>query len=282
MEPYDTPNEVLEEVVMEEDFTTKTVHLKRTLRRRIPMVLVATFLYFLLRYIDPNIAFNPVHSRTFEILIIAIFLITLFIGQYVRTLPPETYREQSTYKHIKQLYSLFDFLSVIPYLMAIVSLMNTFLLSFSPISGSSMEPNFSDDEAVIFQHITHDYERFDVVILYVEDLDDPYLIKRVIGLPGETIVIDHNEVYIDGNLIAQDFIDQSTVETLCVQSTDRDYCSWIIPDDSYFVLGDNRDGSAIDSGFNGYSVDSRTFGPVSTDHIYGSVIFTFKDYNIMD
>ena len=152
-----------------------------------------------------------------------------------------------------------------------------------------MEPNFSDDQAVLFSHLSDQYERFDVVIIYRDNEAHPYLIKRIIGLPNETVRISNNEIYINDVLLPQDFIDQNVIKTYCTNQnisdfgvyTDNQNCSFTVPENAYFVLGDNRDGNGIEPS-TGYSLDSRYFGPITTENIYGKVVFTFKDYNLIN
>ena len=110
--------------------------------------------------------------------------------------------------------------------------------------------------------------------------EDPYLIKRVVGLPGETVIIDHGDVYIDSVLLEQNFIDQNEVYTLCTDDQ-SEYCEFDVPEGSYFVMGDNRDGNAV-SELSGYSIDSRILGPIEEQNIYGKVILKFKDYNLFN
>ena len=184
-------------------------------------------------------------------------------------------------KGLKQLNNILEYLVMLPVIMVLITVINAFFVSFSPISGTSMEPNFHDKEAVLFSHVDKDYERFDVIILRVDSLNEPYLIKRVIGLPGEIIVIDHNEIYIDSELLTQDFIDQDIVKTYRVASSDPNYCEFKVPEDYYFVLGDNRDGNGIDIP-SGYSIDSRTFGPVHRDDTYGKVVYHIANIPIFD
>lgn len=275
--------EVVEEIVDQfEDYTLDTTSERSSLLRRLPLVLGTTLLYFIIRGFDPNYVFNPVNANVFELIAFIILVFSLFSLMLLVRLDRTTFHMKETLTKVKRVNDILDFFSVVPVLMLLITLVNIFFVSFSPISGTSMEPNFHDDQAVIFSHLNPKYERFDVVIVYVESLNDPYLIKRIIGLPGETVLIDDNEIYIDGVLLVQDFIDQEQVNTYCVSGQYINYCSFTVPENSYFVLGDNRDGHAVDGVVSGYSIDSRTFGSVSVDDIYGKVIVTFKDYNLLD
>ena len=159
-----------------------------------------------------------------------------------------------------------------------------FFVSLSPITGTSMMPNFDDEDAVLFSHMSSEYERYDVIIVHQNSESAPYLIKRIVGLPGETVSIDNNRMFINDVLLIEEYIDSSVVKTYCTNQTigtyiDDNHCTFIVGANEYFVLGDNRDGGAASN--SGTSIDSRYFGPVNTDSIYGKVIFKFKDYNLI-
>ncbi len=276
------PTPDVDQPVEVESFTLETTSQRSSLMRRIPIVFTLSLLYFVLRGFDPNYVFNPVNADIFIFLNILAMVSSIYGLSLVVKVKEEEYHFKNVYKIFKRTNEILDFFGVIPALMVIFTVVNMTFVSFSPISGTSMEPNFHDDEAVIFQHNLDSFERFDVVIIYVEELVDPYLIKRVIGLPGETVVIDHNEIYINGELLVQDFIDQDLVTTYCISASDINYCEFQVPQNEYFVLGDNRDGHAVVGQVSGYSVDSRTFGTVPVTDIFGKVILTFKDYNLLD
>lgn len=134
-----------------------------------------------------------------------------------------------------------------------------FTLQSYEVKGSSMEPNiyegqyFLVNKAVYFFRSPH---RGDVVVCHrpikSEDVyiksEDVY-IKRVIGLPGETIEITKGKVYINGEPLEEPYLEEFM----------HDYHRCEIPDNHYFVLGDNRDGSS----------DSRAWGPVPEGYIVG-------------
>jgi signal peptidase I len=271
---------------MEEDYQIESISIRKTLRFRVTSGIVLIVLFLLLRELDVYSAFNPINSFAFTLitLVILIYCIVVLFVDYSTN--KNEYHKKEIYKRYKTLNNIYDYFSVIPYLMAIFTVLNMFVFSFSPISGSSMEPNYSDNEAVVFSHLTATYDRFDVVIVYVEEFDEPYLIKRVIGLPGETVVIDNNVITIEKDgvqtRLEQEFIDTDTVKTICYNHTDTSHCSWTLGEEEYFVLGDNRDGNGVnDSSSHGYSLDSRKFDEVKISEIYGKVVFKFKDFNIL-
>jgi signal peptidase I len=282
-EVIEDSEEIVEMLIdQENDFTIETLSIRKSLRFRMPIILFEILLFYILLYFDSNIDFNPVNSSVFIGItggILLLIVIIYYVNYHARN---KEYFHKSYYYGYKALNETFDFLSVIPHLILLITIFNMSIISFSPISGSSMEPNYHDDEAVVFSHTKDTYERFDVIIIYEDSLSDPYLIKRVIGLPGETVVIDDNEIYINGDLITQDFIDQTQVHTYCVNGGNTNYCSFTVPNNSYFVLGDNRDGQAQDDTISGYSIDSRTFGSVNVENIYGKVIWKFKDFNFLN
>ena len=234
----------------------------------------------LLRFIDPYRDFNPTRSTIFEIILLVTVFISIAYLIFNRTTNPTEYEKVFVGRLYKLWYTSLDYLIIIPTLVLIVTVANMFFFSFSPISGTSMAPSYSDDEAVIFSHMYDDLERGDVVIVNEDSLVDPYLIKRVVGLPGETVTIQDNRVYINDVLLEEDYIDETLVDTYCVNGEST--CTYTLGTSEYFVLGDNRDGHALPNQPAGYSIDSRTFGPVSFDNIFGRVIFQFKDYNILN
>lgn len=147
---------------------------------------------------------------------------------------------------------------------------------FIPISvaGDSMSPTLTADHYIIY-HPSRSIERFDIVLFY-DSQGEAYL-KRVIGLPGETLVYESDQLYINGNVIPEPYLEQNrknnqlltpdfTLESLVGVSS--------IPEDSYFVMGDNRPRSK----------DSRMFGFVPQQSIKGKasmVIYPFDSLAVI-
>ena len=134
-------------------------------------------------------------------------------------------------------------------------LFNTFIASFTMVSGNSMEPTFEDNDILIAEKLTKSFERFDIVIAKNENV---FLIKRIIGLPGETIQIVNNDIYINGTKL-------DDVITVDMEYSGIASEAITLGEDEYFVMGDNRS----------ISIDSRdeSIGPISKDEICGHVIF---------
>lgn len=131
----------------------------------------------------------------------------------------------------------------------------------SLVDGRSMFPTYEDRERLIVSrahYLVTDIRRGDVIVFNsVERPDDEMLIKRVVGLPGDTLEFRSSELYINGQLVPEPYIKE------CLsRCSDR---TWEVPEDSYFVMGDNRDGSR----------DSRVFGTVPISNVVGRVIFRY-------
>ncbi len=137
-------------------------------------------------------------------------------------------------------------------LTAIIFLLVNATIGRFKIDGSSMEPNLHHDERVIVDKVSFLFgkpQRGDVVVFSLDNQPKDY-IKRVVGLPGETIEVANGIVYIDGRPLEEPYI---------APSTDRPYLARRLGDGEYFVMGDNR----------GNSSDSRSFGPIHLGNIVG-------------
>jgi signal peptidase I len=110
------------------------------------------------------------------------------------------------------------------------------------IVGSSMQPNFQDGERVLINKVVYRFnqpERGDVIIFHPGGNQESDYIKRIIGLPGESVEIKEGVVYIhegDGDVF-------TLAEPYIAEAARRDFTGSAIPEDEYFVLGDNRNNS---------------------------------------
>lgn len=135
---------------------------------------------------------------------------------------------------------------------AIFTLVNLSTARFV-VEGSSMEPNFFTDEFVIVSRLAYiigEPERGDVIVFHFDEDTNRDFIKRVVGLPGEYIEVLDGRVYVNGTLLDEPYID-----TFC-NCRDKD---WLLGEDEFFVLGDNRNSSQ----------DSFDFGPIDREQIIG-------------
>ena len=131
-----------------------------------------------------------------------------------------------------------------------------FLIKPTRISGTSMSPTLQDGQAVVVLPVGANpflrLQRGDVVIMRCDETDG-YLIKRMIALPGDTLEIRDNHVYLNGAVLDEPYIYEQMVT--------QDVPTFTLSEDMCYVLGDNRNVSA----------DSRYFGPFTTGDIYAVV-----------
>lgn len=145
-------------------------------------------------------------------------------------------------------------------IVVIIFLIRLYVIVPAEVIGPSMEPTLNDKEIVVMDQIGpkyYKYKRFDVIVF---EYDSPsYLIKRIVGLPGEKIQIKDNTLFVDDEEVEQAFA--TTGDTKDFSINDLEYTT--IPNDMYLVLGDNRENST----------DSRTIGLIPKDKITGKIIF---------
>lgn len=129
-----------------------------------------------------------------------------------------------------------------------------FVAQVSIVNGHSMEPNLHTEQRVLIDKLSYEFQepaRGDVVVVEVPDSEVP-LIKRIIGLPGETIEIRDNQVFINGALFTEAYLHNIR---------QSNYGPVTVPAEHVFVMGDNRSASR----------DSRAFGSVDQYRIIGKV-----------
>lgn len=141
----------------------------------------------------------------------------------------------------------------------VVLLIKMYLFSFIRVNGQSMLDTLKDRDIMILNKINyriHDIKRFDIVVVKYEN---EYIIKRVIGLPGEVIEYKNNTLYVNGKVVDENFKHKETNDFNLTEIGSRK-----IREDCYFVVGDNR----------GNSLDSRVIGQIKKEDIVGRAKFT--------
>jgi len=146
----------------------------------------------------------------------------------------------------------------------IALLLNVFVGQATRVQGQSMEPNLHTDQRLVVEKVSyrfHGPRRGDIVVIRVPSQGDELLIKRVIGLPGETVEVRDGHVYIDEQLLDEPYTQGSTRSGRIARV--------IVPPLNIFVMGDNRD----------HSNDSRTFGPVPIENVVGRAWLSYWPLN---
>ena len=136
------------------------------------------------------------------------------------------------------------------------------------VEGTSMLPELHDGERLLVNKLVYykiqgyswgHIERGDIVVFWYPNDPDKSFVKRVIGLPGETVEIRSGKVIINGNTLNEDYLDAAH------NSSFPNLSPRIVEKHHYFVLGDNRDNS----------LDSRSWGLVPEKYIYGKAFFRY-------
>ena len=137
----------------------------------------------------------------------------------------------------------------------------TFLYQPVRVEGTSMLPRLEDRDRLFINKFVYRVaaiERGDVVVFrYPRDPEKSY-IKRVIALPGDRLRIDRGQVWVNGKRLIESYVPEEFADS-------RSMAEMVVPQDSYFMMGDHRS----------ISSDSREFGPVDRDLIYGKAVFVY-------
>ncbi len=144
---------------------------------------------------------------------------------------------------------------------AISFLIITFLYQPVRVEGTSMMPGLQDQERLFINKFQYHFEpihRDDVVVFHFPLDPAKSYIKRVIAIPGDTLRIDDGQVYVNGRALKEPYVPMRFRD-------DRSYPETVLSRNEYFVMGDHR---LISS-------DSRDFGPVSRNLIYGKATFVY-------
>ncbi len=150
---------------------------------------------------------------------------------------------------------LLEMLIYVVFVFALCYCIITLVAQRTKVDGSSMEPTLSNGDNLIVEKLSYhfgDPERFDIIIFTDKTDESVYYIKRVIGLPGETVWIDeYGDIYIDGIKLEENY----GLETITNAGNAANPIT--LGEDEYFVLGDNRNNS-LDSRFDAIDRVSRS------------------------
>ncbi len=149
---------------------------------------------------------------------------------------------------------------IISYLLIIifVVLFRTFILTPVRVKGPSMIPNLKEKDVLLLNKLKTSYKRGDIVVIKLSGKKEE-MIKRIIGLPGDTIEIEKGVVYINTKKLEEPYKKGMTGNLEAIK----------LKENEYYVLGDNR----------GLSMDSRLFGPVTKKEIKGKTKIRIYPFN---
>lgn len=174
---------------------------------------------------------------------------------------PETNKKRSVYSY------LIEGLIYIALIFVCVYVVPNYVVQRTVVSGDSMQDTLQEDESLLVDKISYrftDPKRYDIIVFYPKGRDvEEYYVKRIYGLPGETIQIKGDDIYINGSLIDDPYPKDSMDDAGIAKEPLK------LADDEYFVLGDHRS----------VSIDSRIPpddplegpGPVKSENIAGKV-----------
>lgn len=162
--------------------------------------------------------------------------------------------------------ALFDFLQGIVVILAIMVMIYLFVMSPQEINGASMEPNFHNGEFILTNKITFKFSnpvRGDVVIFKSPGNKEIDYIKRIIGLPGDTVSLKNSKIYVNNQLLNESYLAPDIY--IFGGAFLQDGSEITVPEGKYFVMGDNRP----------HSSDSREFGTIAKEDFIGKAMIRY-------
>jgi signal peptidase I len=165
--------------------------------------------------------------------------------------------------HRSTLWSALSWVRDLAFSVLIAVILIVFIYQPVKVEGTSMMPTLTDQERIFINKFTYHFglgsiERGDMVVFWYPLDPTKSYIKRVIGLPGDRIRIDGGQVYVNGEALVEDYVPQSYRDDVSRESQ-------VVPAGEYFVLGDHRSSSS----------DSRSWGFVDREKIYGKAVFVY-------
>jgi signal peptidase I len=168
--------------------------------------------------------------------------------------------------------SIFDFLQGIVVVLALLVMVYLFIMSPQEIQGASMEPNLHNGEYILTNKISYKFRdplRGDIVVFKSPMNKEIDYIKRVIGLPGDTVSLHNNALWVNGEKVDEPYLAAGT--QIFGEAYLADGQSITVPPGTYFVCGDNR----------AHSSDSREFGPIAKEDFIGVALFRYFPFSLM-
>ena len=175
------------------------------------------------------------------------------------------------------LNEIFDFIKMIIISFIFVHILTTFIVRPVQVVGPSMHPTLKDAQLGITNIISlkmNGIQRYDVVVAKL-DMNEELIVKRVVGMPYDTICCIDGVIYINGETIDEYYLDETYVFSQAQLEKDKkftkDFDEVTLGEDEYFLLGDNRL----------HSTDSRVFGAFKEEDIVSKSVYVWYPFNEM-
>jgi signal peptidase I len=165
---------------------------------------------------------------------------------------------------------VWEFIESIVFALAIFAIVYLFLFQPNQVKGKSMHPTFEDNEYILTDKVTfrmRSPKYNDIVVFKSPKNEEVDFIKRIIGTPGDKVRISGGKVYLNGEELLENYLPVSAFTPS--GNFAREGVEVVVPDNQYFVLGDNRTGSS----------DSREWGFVKREEFIGKVFFRYFPFN---
>ncbi len=162
---------------------------------------------------------------------------------------------------------IMDILETVVFIGSLFMVIYLFICQPNKIQGASMEPNFYTGEYIFTSKVTYKFRpinRGDVVVIHAPENYEVEYIKRVIGLPGDTLVFRDGDVYLNGQKLNETYLVSKT-PLWGFRAFAKENEPIVIPKDQLFIMGDNRPKSK----------DSREFGTIPISSVIGQVFYRY-------
>lgn len=145
---------------------------------------------------------------------------------------------------------------------AVVILVFVFVIGLQQVVGPSMSPTLTENDIVVINKLSYKLHKINTGDVVIASVSDKYMIKRVIGLPGDELKMVNGRIYLNGELF-DDYVDINIEESGNLENGIK------VGDNEYFIIGDNRNDSE----------DSRFYGTISKKNIVGKVAFRLYPFS---
>lgn len=162
-------------------------------------------------------------------------------------------------------HMILDFIELLLISTTVFIVVYLFVGQLMEVTGDSMYPTFKDKEQLVAEKVSIKYREIErgEILIFRHPSESKYLIKRVIGLPGETITLKNGKVYINGEIVTEEYLGKDVVTQ--GGKIIEENIEYQISYNAYVLMGDNRS----------KSTDSRDWGPVTKELILGRGILVY-------